>query len=55
MNAKDYIETMDNDDLPPVPPERSESTRRRISSSDAIEQPSVNTQATWCHIYIFMK
>ena len=40
MNAKDYIETMDNDDVPPVPPERSESTRRRISSSDANEQPS---------------
>ncbi|XP_028405368.1 beta-chimaerin-like [Dendronephthya gigantea] len=36
MNAKDYIETMMLQ--PPTPPKRSESTRRRISSSDANEQ-----------------
>lgn len=44
MNAKDYIETMVPDPAP-TPPERSEASRRRVSSSNDQKEP-VNNQTS---------
>lgn len=44
MNAKDYIETMVPDPAP-TPPERSEASHRRVSSSNDQKEP-VNNQTS---------